>query len=149
MTTSASHPALALVDGDRAVLLGAEAEADPLDHLLHALAGSLTTVLAYLTTRAQATTHDPEHDLSEAVVRERKRLGLTKREAEVLTLVARGFTNREIAGEFVISARTAEHHVAHILRKLGAVNRREAGAIARRLASPPVPPLTLARPDVG
>ena len=63
-------------------------------------------------------------------------LGLTPREAEVLALVARGYTNREIAAALVISVKTASVHVSHILRKLDAPNRREAAAIAHRLASP-------------
>ena len=65
-------------------------------------------------------------------------LGLTPREAEVLALVARGYTNREIAERLVISVRTAGLHVSHILRKLGAPNRLEAAAIAHRLSSPQV-----------
>jgi DNA-binding CsgD family transcriptional regulator/tetratricopeptide (TPR) repeat protein len=65
-------------------------------------------------------------------------LGLTPREAEVLTLVARGYTNREIADALVISVKTASVHVSHILRKLDAPNRREAAAIAHRFAAPPV-----------
>jgi HD-GYP domain-containing protein (c-di-GMP phosphodiesterase class II) len=44
--------------------------------------------------------------------------GLTKREIEVLRLVAVGHSNREIAHRLVISPRTAEHHVQHIYRKL-------------------------------
>jgi DNA-binding CsgD family transcriptional regulator len=63
-------------------------------------------------------------------------LGLTPREAEVLTLVARGYTNREIADALVISVKTASVHVSNILRKLAAPNRREAAAIAHRLALP-------------
>jgi DNA-binding CsgD family transcriptional regulator/tetratricopeptide (TPR) repeat protein len=63
-------------------------------------------------------------------------LGLTPREVEVLTLVARGYTNREIAAALVISVKTASVHVSHILRKLGAPNRLEAAAIAHRLAPP-------------
>jgi len=63
-------------------------------------------------------------------------LGLTPREAEVLTLVARGYTNREIAATLVISVRTAGVHVSHILRKLGAPNRLEAAAIVHRLSPP-------------
>ena len=63
-------------------------------------------------------------------------LGLTPRETEVLTLVARGYTNSEIAAALVISAKTAGVHVSHILRKLDAPNRREAAAIAHRLAPP-------------
>jgi DNA-binding CsgD family transcriptional regulator len=63
-------------------------------------------------------------------------LGLTPREAEVLALVARGYTNREIAATLVISIRTASVDVSHILRKLGAPNRLEAAAIAHRLSPP-------------
>jgi DNA-binding CsgD family transcriptional regulator/tetratricopeptide (TPR) repeat protein len=63
-------------------------------------------------------------------------LGLTPREAEVLALVARGYTNREIAATLVISVKTAGVHVSHILRKLGAPNRLEAAAIAHRLTPP-------------
>jgi DNA-binding CsgD family transcriptional regulator/tetratricopeptide (TPR) repeat protein len=63
-------------------------------------------------------------------------LGLTPREAEVLSLVARGYTNREIAATLVISVKTASVHVSHILRKLDAPNRLEAAAIAHRLTPP-------------
>jgi DNA-binding CsgD family transcriptional regulator/tetratricopeptide (TPR) repeat protein len=62
-------------------------------------------------------------------------LGLTPRESEVLALVARGLTNREIADELVISVKTAGVHVSHILRKLDAPNRVEAAAIAQRVAA--------------
>jgi Bacterial regulatory proteins, luxR family len=51
-------------------------------------------------------------------------------------LVARGFTNREIAATLVISVRTASVHVSHILRKLGAPNRLEAAAITHGLSAP-------------
>ena len=61
-------------------------------------------------------------------------LGLTPREAEVLGLVARGYTNRQIADALVISVKTASVHVSHILGKLDAQNRVEAAAIAHRLA---------------
>jgi DNA-binding NarL/FixJ family response regulator len=67
-------------------------------------------------------------------------LGLTAREAEVLKLVARGYTNREIAATLVISVKTVSVHVSHILRKLGAPSRLEAAAIAHRLAPPPAGP---------
>ncbi|MGE5249345.1 MAG: helix-turn-helix transcriptional regulator [Bacteroidota bacterium] len=45
--------------------------------------------------------------------------GLTAREREIAALIARGKSNREIAGELVISENTAERHVANILSKLG------------------------------
>src|SRR5215218_1982088 len=65
-------------------------------------------------------------------------LGLTPREAEVLGLVARGYTNRQIAAALVVSVKTASVHVSHILAKLQVQDRVEAAAIAHRLA-PPTP----------
>lgn len=60
-------------------------------------------------------------------------LGLTPREAEVLTLVAQGRTNRQIAERLTISVKTASVHVSHILRKLNVPSRIEAAAIAHRI----------------
>jgi DNA-binding NarL/FixJ family response regulator len=52
--------------------------------------------------------------------------GLTSRQLEVLALLAAGLANAEIADRLVVSPRTAEHHVAAVLAKLGAANRWEA-----------------------
>ena len=57
---------------------------------------------------------------------------LTRREREVLTLLAQRLTDPEIAAALFISPRTASGHVANALGKLGAANRREAAAIATR-----------------
>ncbi|MDP9847120.1 helix-turn-helix transcriptional regulator [Streptosporangium lutulentum] len=59
---------------------------------------------------------------------------LTPREREVLRLVARGGSNRDIAAELFISAKTVSVHVSNILGKLGVATRGEAAAAAHRLA---------------
>jgi non-specific serine/threonine protein kinase len=63
--------------------------------------------------------------------------GLTRRESEVAELVARGLTNREIAAQLYLSARTVETHVDHILTKLSLSNSnpaRRSGARGRAAA---------------
>jgi DNA-binding NarL/FixJ family response regulator len=60
-------------------------------------------------------------------------LGLTPRQLEVLELIAAGRTNAEIADHLVVSTRTAEHHVAAVLTKLGATTRHEAARRAQEL----------------
>jgi DNA-binding NarL/FixJ family response regulator len=57
---------------------------------------------------------------------------LTKREREVLQMLATGLGNKEIAARLVISDHTAKFHVASILGKLGASTRTEAVAIGIR-----------------
>ncbi|WP_433633882.1 protein kinase domain-containing protein [Nocardia sp. CA-120079] len=53
---------------------------------------------------------------------------LTKREHQVADLVAQGLTNRQIAAKLVISQRTADGHVEHILSKLGFTSRAQIAA---------------------
>ncbi len=57
---------------------------------------------------------------------------LTRREQEVLELLAEGCSNREIAAKLYIAPKTASVHVSNILAKLGASSRTEAAAIAYR-----------------
>lgn len=56
--------------------------------------------------------------------------GLSEREVDVLRLVARGLSNRQVAAALVISPRTAEHHVQHIYAKIGASTRAAAAMFA-------------------
>jgi NarL family two-component system response regulator LiaR len=67
--------------------------------------------------------------------------GLTRREQEVLGLLASGLTNTQISRRLNISPNTAKNHVGNILFKLGAHNRTEAAALALQeaLARPPKP----------
>ena len=66
-------------------------------------------------------------------VARKSRVELTRREREVLRLLTLRLTDPEIADHLAIGTRTVESHVARILRKLGAANRREAVRIAARL----------------
>jgi DNA-binding CsgD family transcriptional regulator/tetratricopeptide (TPR) repeat protein len=65
---------------------------------------------------------------------ERDPHGLTRRETEVLGLLADGLTNREIAERLFISESTAGVHVSHILGKLGVGTRAAAAAVGARMA---------------
>jgi DNA-binding CsgD family transcriptional regulator len=53
---------------------------------------------------------------------------LTRREREIAGYVAQGLTNQEIATRLVISKRTADSHVHHMLTKLGFTNRAQIAA---------------------
>jgi DNA-binding CsgD family transcriptional regulator len=53
-------------------------------------------------------------------------LGITAREFEILTLIARGFSNREIATQLFVSENTVKTHCARAFEKLGAVRRTQA-----------------------
>ena len=56
--------------------------------------------------------------------------GLTAREVEVLILLARGMSNRQIAERLVITPKTAGNHIEHIYAKIGASSRAGAAMFA-------------------
>ena len=58
--------------------------------------------------------------------------GLTRREADVLVLLARGSTNAEIASALTLSRKTVSSHLEHIYTKLGVTTRTEAALFAMR-----------------
>jgi HD-GYP domain-containing protein (c-di-GMP phosphodiesterase class II) len=56
--------------------------------------------------------------------------GLTRREVEVLVLLARGLSNKAIAAQLVVSPKTVGHHIEHIYRKIGSSTRAAASLFA-------------------
>ena len=66
---------------------------------------------------------------------------LTPREQEVTRLIARGYSNKQLAEELVVTPGTAANHVAHILSKLALANRTQVAmwAAERGLVDPPRP----------
>jgi DNA-binding NarL/FixJ family response regulator len=86
--------------------------------------------------RARLRVEDAEKDGAPAeqhVPDELERLGLTAREAEVLSLIADGHSNGQIAERLFITRKTASVHVSNILAKLGVGTRLEAAAMAHRM----------------
>lgn len=75
--------------------------------------------------------------------------GLTARERQVLTLLAKGLTNAAIADRLVLSVSTANFHVGNVLSKLGVANRTEAArlAVQQDLLLPDDSPLLAAGPQ--
>ena len=121
LLASGAHPADAALPAREASRVAAWLGAEPLQHELELLAQRARLDLVGL---------PPEERASGGA----GALGLTARELDVIRLLGRGYTNREIAAELVISTKTASVHVSNILRKLDASNRLEAATIAQRLA---------------
>jgi DNA-binding CsgD family transcriptional regulator len=71
--------------------------------------------------------------------KKKEAFGLSRREIEVLALIAEGRTNREIGERLFISQKTVGVHVGNILAKLGASGRVEAAMVAIRLELVPTP----------
>jgi NarL family two-component system response regulator LiaR len=136
-TIKEAHPALpiiALTTFSEAELVLGAVQAGANGYLLkdvevHELAHAISTVhsgKSYL--HPEATRHLIQATASPPPAPER----LTKREQEVLVLLARGFTNRQIADALKITEKTASVHVSNILGKLGLSSRTQAALYAAR-----------------
>ncbi|MCY0097075.1 LuxR C-terminal-related transcriptional regulator [Hoeflea ulvae] len=63
-------------------------------------------------------------------------VALSEREEQVLGLLARGFSNKEIALQLELSEKTVKYHITHVLKKLNVRNRVEAALYASQLNTP-------------
>ena len=123
-------------EADAAALMGDAARAVDVLRAAHATAselkaGPLVTEIEAIARRTRISLDAPAAPVLRGS--DVARLGLTAREAEVLSLVAAGRTNREIGAELYVSEKTASVHVSNILRKLGVSSRVEAAAVAQRV----------------
>jgi DNA-binding CsgD family transcriptional regulator len=106
-----------------------------LRHTLELHRGELESALQWMSGRLTrlSDARAPEPDQVRSEASRRLVQSLTPRELEVLRLMARGQTNREIATALVVREGTVKYHVKNILRKLGATSR--ADAVARFVRS--------------
>jgi two-component system, NarL family, response regulator LiaR len=81
-------------------------------------------------TRVKVVAADPDFTLDE---KELKRLGISRREYEVLELISQGLSNREIAEKLFVSLSTVKTHSANLFMKLDASRRTQAVQRAREL----------------
>jgi len=72
----------------------------------------------------------PEFSLNEAKIRE---LGVTPRELEILDLIAKGMSNREIADKLFVSENTVKTHSSRLFDKLSAKRRTQAVQIGKEM----------------
>jgi DNA-binding CsgD family transcriptional regulator/tetratricopeptide (TPR) repeat protein len=120
-----------------AEVLLAEGEREEADEVLRAAHDTATRLGAMpLKERVEALARRGRIDLGRDTTQPDGLAGLTPREIEVLTLVASGRSNQQIADELFISRKTASVHVSHILSKLGLQTRLEAASLAHRVGLP-------------
>ncbi len=96
------------------------------DHGHHEIAGACRSLLR------QAGAPVPRRGRASGLSTSLRSLGVTAREAEILTLVATGVPNREIADRLYLSPRTVERHIANLTVKVGVRSRSELIAFAAR-----------------
>lgn len=101
-----------------------DATAEEIHTAIHAVAAGLTHLAPGIQQRLVTAVLDPASSSSSPVGG--LPAGLTPREAEVLTLIAAGLSNTEIARRLVLSEATVKTHINHIFAKTGARDRAQA-----------------------
>lgn len=117
--------------GEALLAEGEREEADEILRAAHEVATRLGAVP--LKERLEALARRGRIDLGPGGIQPDGLAALTPREIEVLTLVASGRSNQQIADELFISRKTASVHVSHILSKLGVKTRLEAASLAHNI----------------
>ncbi|MBI5251059.1 MAG: response regulator transcription factor [Desulfomonile tiedjei] len=74
-----------------------------------------------------------KHSYGSGSENRKRTFSLTKREIQILRLVAEGLSNNEISLNLAISPHTVKTHVTHILDKVGVTDRTQASVLATRL----------------
>jgi predicted ATPase/DNA-binding CsgD family transcriptional regulator len=121
------HQALALTDGDSAAQLRALA-------VFEQLGAAPAAAIVRRNLRSQGVRTIPR---GVRPATRRNPAGLTNREVEILRLLVGGLSNKAIAQQLGISAKTVDHHVSAVLAKLGVHSREDAAARARTELAPP------------
>lgn len=75
--------------------------------------------------------HIASNGASQSTLRAKERTGLTRREQQLVPLIGRGLTNKEIAAHLNLSEQTVKNHIHRILQRMGAADRFAAVEIAR------------------
>lgn len=148
LRTAAGQAAIAVhtarrIAREQAARADAEAKLVEQARLLRALADEVAPTLESLSSIARHVEQaarlelEPDRPAPEPAPRsgsspERAAPQLTRRETEVLGLLAQGLNNREIAGVMWLSDRTVERHITSLYRKIGVARRSEATAFALR-----------------
>jgi NarL family two-component system response regulator LiaR len=85
-----------------------------------------TVVVREVLVREKAPDNSPTREPFAPNTTQQQTLGITARELEILSLVARGLSNREIAAQLFVSENTVKTHCARTFDKLGAARRTQA-----------------------
>jgi NarL family two-component system response regulator LiaR len=124
--------------GNRTAVIGGEADAETIEALLAAGASAYCTKDATPGDLAAAVRQSFDRSVyfvgAERVFTRRLRSspsGLTKREREILALVADGHSNAEVARMLFVTEQTVKFHLSNVYRKLGVANRVQASRWAR------------------
>ncbi|MGH1548611.1 response regulator transcription factor [Leifsonia poae] len=127
---------------EQAARRDAERELDRRDRMLRSLMDDLSPALAALSRRLQQVARDTERPTPQPVATPPTpaaasaiaplAASLTRRELEVLGLLAQGLSNKEMAALLWLSDRTIERHITSLYRKIGVARRSEATAYALR-----------------